>query len=161
MVFGFQLCVLFSDGCELIGCGIGLVLEVYDVFVVLQNYVDVLVDLCVCVLQIVVVVLEIGGLVGLVQVLMMVIECLDFGCVWVQFQVICIVQGGLCVFGSVLWQQLVLVLCDGVVMVIDNWCLLCVVKLVGVFFVLLVGFILQVYGCDCVSIGQLLFIVYV
>ncbi|HEX5307032.1 MAG TPA: thymidine phosphorylase, partial [Dyella sp.] len=158
--FGMQLRVLFSDGSEPVGHGIGPALEAHDVLAVLQNHVDAPADLRTRAVQIAAAVLELGGAAGASQAHAMAAKCLASGRAWVQFQAICTAQGGLRVPGSAPWQQPVLAQRSGIVASIDNRRLSRVAKLAGAPSAPLAGLTLQVHGRDRVSAGQPLFTVH-
>lgn len=160
-VLGLQLGIYCFDGIQLVGWGIGLVFEVYDVFKVLCNVVDVFVDFCECVFVLFVVLLDmvVGSNVGIG------LECvcgvLDFGVVLVKFLVICEVQGGFCELLWVVFIVDVLVFVLGCIVVIDNCRLVKLVKLVGVLIFFIVGFEIGLWIGDMVECGQFMMILYV
>ena len=155
--FRLTLRVLFSDGTQPVGRGIGPALEAHDVLAVLRNEPQAPRDLRAHALTLASAVLELGGAATAATALAVATECLTSGHAWQKFQAICAAQGGMRSPGRAPYQQPVLAPRAGRVTAIDNRHLSRVAKLAGAPASPLAGLTLDVHLHDLVAAGQPLF----
>jgi thymidine phosphorylase len=154
--FGLHVRVLFSDGTQPVGRGIGPALEAHDVLAVLRNQPDAPADLRKHALDLAAAALELTGAAAS-GAAAMAEECLRSGRAWTQFQAICAAQGGLREPGVAAYRQPVMSASSGRVRAIDNRRLSRAAKLAGAPSSPLAGLTLDVHLHDAVATGQSLF----
>lgn len=155
--FGLSVRVLFSDGIQPIGRGIGPALEAHDVLAVLRNEPHAPQDLLTHALAVASAVLELGGAASAETALAAATECLVSGRAWQKFQAICAAQGGMRTPGKAAYQQPALSPRSGCVTAIDNRRLSRVAKLAGAPGSPLAGLTLDAHLHEMVAAGQPLF----
>ncbi len=155
--FGLTLRVLFSDGRQPVGRGIGPALEAHDVLAVLRNAPQAPQDLRAHALTVAAAVLELGGAAPADTALAAATACLDSGRAWQKFQAICAAQGGMRTPGRAAYRQPVPAPQAGRVAAIDNRRLSRAAKLAGAPASPLAGLTLDAHLGDAVAAGQPLF----
>lgn len=154
--FDLHLSVLFTDGSQPIGRGVGPALEAHDVLAVLRNDPAQPVDLRERALAVAAAVLEAGG-VAPGSALAQARDGLESGRAWRQFQAICEAQGGMRTPGAAAHRHPVVAAREGRVAAIDNRRLSRAAKLAGAPSSPLAGLTLEVHRGAAVACGQALF----
>lgn len=128
---GLQVKVVFSDGREPVGRGIGPALEAYDVLAVLQNQTQAPQDLRQRALVLAAHLLEMGQKAALGQGYALAEKTLQTGLAWQKFQAICQAQGGMRTPPVAAFSTALLAPYRGLVVGVDNRRLARVAKLAG------------------------------
>lgn len=128
---GLQLRILFTDGAQPVGRGIGPALEARDVLAVLQRQASAPADLRERALHLAGHVLEIGGVAAPGAGHALARATLDSGRAWTKFQAICHAQGGLREPPRAAYTAACLAGASGVVQAVDNRRIAMAAKLAG------------------------------
>lgn len=128
---GMHLKVVFSDGAQPVGRGIGPALEARDVLAVLQNHAHAPSDLRERALTLAGHILELANVVPLHEGFHYARAVLDDGRAWKKFQAICVAQGGLREPPIASFHEPILSHHSGIVTSIDNRHLAKAAKLAG------------------------------
>ena len=129
--FGIDIKVIFSDGQQPVGRGIGPVLEALDVLAVLNRALDAPQDLRDRALTLAGHIIEFSPGVAAGQGKIIATEILDSGKAWAKFQAICNAQGGMREIIKAPLSHTVEAKCSGTIVNIDNRYISSVAKLAG------------------------------
>jgi thymidine phosphorylase len=157
---GIHVRVIFSDGSQPIGRGIGPALEARDVLAVLKNETDAPDDLREKALMIAGLMLEFSPKVSAGTGYALAKEILLSGQAWEKFQAICAAQGGLFEVPEAAYSEPFLARKQGYVTAFDNRVLSRIARLAGAPLVPTAGIELHVKLGDAVEFGQPLFTVH-
>lgn len=128
---GLTLKILFTDGSQPVGRGVGPALEAHDLLAVLQNHPDAPADLRERATLVAGAMLAMVKAVSVEQGVALAEETLDNGSAWAKFRAICLAQGGLKVPPVAAYRYAMVAQRDGVVTRIDNRILAKIAKLAG------------------------------
>lgn len=128
---GVEVRVIFTDGTQPVGRGIGPALEAKDILAILQGHTDAPLDLRERSLTLAGLVLEFSPLVKSGTGKQIAEELLDSGKAWNKFQSICKAQGGLFEPPSAKHTHIVTSRSEGKVLAVDNRLLSRIAKLAG------------------------------
>jgi thymidine phosphorylase len=159
-LFGVSTRVVFSDGAQPVGRGIGPALEAHDVLAVLRGSKDAPADLRDRSCSIAGALLELSGQAAAGTGSSMAMGCLSDGRALRKFLAICEAQGGFSEPGAAELRQGIVAGRSGTVRAIDNRQIAKVAKLAGAPEAKCAGVFLQVRLGDLVQTGQPLFTVY-
>lgn len=154
---GLQTRILYSDGTQPVGRGIGPALEASDVLAVLQGKPDAPRDLRERSLRIAAAVLDLAAGTGTAAALEQATAALDDGRAWKKFQAICEAQGGMREPGRAPCRREVTAPGAGTVRSLDNRLISRVAKLAGAPRDATAGVLMHVHAGDRVEAGQTLF----
>jgi len=128
---GLKLEILFTDGSQPVGRGIGPALEAHDLLAVLQNSPDAPQDLRARAAHVAGAMLAMVRDISVDEGIRLAGETLDNGSAWAKFRAICMAQGGLKIPPVAPYRYAMVASRDGVVSRIDNRILAKIAKLAG------------------------------
>lgn len=128
---GLTLKILFTDGSQPVGRGIGPALEAHDLLAVMQNHADAPLDLRERAISVAGAMLAMVKGISVEEGVALAEETLDNGSAWDKFRAICLAQGGLKVPPVAPYRYAMVADRDGIVDRIDNRILAKIAKLAG------------------------------
>jgi thymidine phosphorylase len=128
---GLTLKILFTDGSQPVGRGIGPALEAHDLLAVMQNHADAPLDLRERAISVAGAMLAMVKGISVEEGVVLAEETLDNGSAWDKFRAICLAQGGLKVPPVAPYRYAMVADRDGIVDRIDNRILAKIAKLAG------------------------------
>jgi thymidine phosphorylase len=157
---GLKLAVLFTDGHQPVGRGIGPALEARDVLAVMRGSPDAPADLRTRALAVTGALLDLALGTSAGHGLTLATQTLDSGRAWAKFLAICEAQGGFTEPGEAPFQAPVVAASAGHIKAIDNRRLAKVAKLAGAPAAALAGVVCSLRIGDPVAAGQTLYTVH-